>query len=162
MKNNELLGLDPQDTKKVAKRLNQLLSDYHVYYINLRGVHWNLQAHHFFVLHEEFEELYNAAAETIDEIAERIITIGERPLHTMEEYVKQSTLKSKKDIAHPELAVDAVIEDQVEILKKLRDARAKADESGDVATVVMLEDFLVFIEKKIWMLNAWRQQPDKK
>lgn len=116
----------------------------------------------FFVLREDFEELYNRAAETLDDIAERIITIGKRPLHIMEEYVKQSTLKSKKDIAHPEVAVDAVIEDQVEILKKLRETRAKADESGDVATVVMLEDFLVFIEKKIGMLNAWRQQSNKK
>ena len=50
-----------------------MLADLQVFYSNLRGFHWNVKGHGFFVLHSKYEELYNDAAEKVDEVAERIL-----------------------------------------------------------------------------------------
>jgi starvation-inducible DNA-binding protein len=57
-----------------------------LYYQNLRGIHWNIKGRAFFDLHVKFEELYNDANMKVDEIAERILTLGETPLHTFDDY----------------------------------------------------------------------------
>ena len=64
-------------------------------YANLRGFHWNIKGHGFFVLHSKFEDLYNGAAEKVDEIAERILMLGGTPANKYSDYLKmaQSTRK---------------------------------------------------------------------
>lgn len=76
MKTLDYLQLNASATDNVVKSLQQLLADFQVYYTNLRGFHWNIQGPDFFVLHSKFEDLYNDAADKIDEIAERILTLG--------------------------------------------------------------------------------------
>ena len=67
------LGLDGNKVQPVVKGLAQLLADYQVFYTNLRGLHWNVKGNRFFGLHAKYEELYNDAAEKVDEIAERLL-----------------------------------------------------------------------------------------
>ena len=77
------LGLKKAEVEKEIHALNILLSNYQTYYQNLRGVHWNIKGKRFFELHIKFEELYNAAQEQVDEIAERILTLGGVPFNTL-------------------------------------------------------------------------------
>ena len=74
------------NSEKLIIELNQLLSDFHIYYQNTRGFHWNIKGKRFFELHVKFEELYTEALTSIDEIAERILTIGGTPLHAFDDY----------------------------------------------------------------------------
>lgn len=73
MKNLEVLGLEEKKISGVINGLNQLLADLHVYYMNLRGLHWNIKGKAFFQLHAEFENQYNDVAGKIDEVAERLL-----------------------------------------------------------------------------------------
>ena len=68
MKKINYLGLDPLKAEKLAAKLNFLLCNYQVFYMNLRGFHWNIKGEKFFELHLKFEELYNDAQLKIDEI----------------------------------------------------------------------------------------------
>ena len=68
-----ITGIKAAAAAKVVKGLNQLLADFQVYYTNLRGYHWHVRGPQFFTLHEQFEKMYDGAAEHIDEIAERIL-----------------------------------------------------------------------------------------
>jgi len=77
------IGLKIKDSKELATKLNELLANYQIYYQNLRNFHWNVSGPNFFELHAKFEELYNAATLAIDETAERILTLGERPCPLM-------------------------------------------------------------------------------
>ena len=86
------LGLDKAKVEKEIEILNVLLSNYQTYYQNLRGVHWNIKGKRFFELHVKFEELYNAAQEQVDQIAERILTLGGVPFNTLASYVKHATI----------------------------------------------------------------------
>ena len=85
--NAQLLGLDTVKATEIANTLNELLASFQTYYQNLRGIHWNIKGKRFFELHAKFEELYNDANIKVDEIAERVLTLGHVPLHTFEDYL---------------------------------------------------------------------------
>ncbi len=55
------IGLDSEKSKQLANKLNDLLANYQLYYINTRRFHWNITGEKFFELHLKFEELYNDA-----------------------------------------------------------------------------------------------------
>ena len=76
MKTLDYLHLNENKVNSVVSALHQLLADFQVHYTNLRGFHWDIKGHGFFVLHSKFEDMYNDAAEKVDEIAERILMLG--------------------------------------------------------------------------------------
>mgnify|MGYP003536433022 FL=1 len=92
MKKN-IIGLDAIKAKKLADLLNVLLANYQLFYINSRGFHWNIKGEKFFELHLKFEELYTDTQLKIDEIAERILTLGHTPDHTFTDFLKLSKIK---------------------------------------------------------------------
>ena len=96
MKKN-IIGLDAIKAKKLADLLNVLLANYQLFYINSRGFHWNIKGEKFFELHLKFEELYTDTQLKIDEIAERILTLGHTPDHTFTDFLKLSKMKNKKN-----------------------------------------------------------------
>ena len=65
---NTILGLDRQKVSSLNSGLNELLANFHIYYQNLRVLHWNIKGQSFFELHMKFEELYTDAQEKIDMI----------------------------------------------------------------------------------------------
>lgn len=140
---------------KLIDKLNLLLADYQIHYQNLRGFHWNIQGKHFFELHAKFEELYTDAAEKVDEIAERILTIEGKPLHAFEDYISTSKLEAKKNITDGEGAVGAIITDMSTILELEREIKDMAADAGDNGTEDLMSDFIDEQEKTLWMLKAW-------
>ena len=81
MKTLDYLHLDEKKVQGVVSALHSLLADFQVFYTNLRGFHWDIEGHGFFVLHGKFEELYDDTAEKADQIAERILMLGGKPEH---------------------------------------------------------------------------------
>ncbi|MEM6522178.1 MAG: DNA starvation/stationary phase protection protein [Bacteroidota bacterium] len=140
---------------EIVDKLNLLLANYQIHYQNLRGLHWNIQGKHFFELHAKFEELYNDATVKIDEIAERILTIDGRPLHTFEDYLRTAEIEAKKNIHDGEGAVRGIISDMTAILQLEKQIKAIAIEIGDDGTEDLMSDFLDQQEKTLWMLRAW-------
>ena len=139
----------------LSKELNNLLADYQIFYQNLRGLHWNIQGRHFFELHEKFEGLYTNAADKIDEIAERILTIGKSPLHTFEDYLSKSSIKPKKNISDGEAAVKTIVSNMESIIKKQKKIQKIADSEDDGGTADLMAAFIEEQEKTLWMYNAW-------
>ena len=109
----------------------------------------------FFQLHVKFEEMYNAAALSVDEIAERIVGLGARPLGRMADYVSTSSL-SEAD-SSPEAAdmVRNLIADQRSLVAGLREGSAEAADADDILTANMLEEMADNEEKSAWMLQAY-------
>ncbi|MFW6339160.1 MAG: Dps family protein, partial [Alkalispirochaetaceae bacterium] len=79
-------------TEAITNKLNRLLADYQVIYAHLHALHWNVEGRQFFVAHRELETMYDQLAEFIDDVAERILTLGQRPATTLKEYVEMSEL----------------------------------------------------------------------
>lgn len=157
MKTN-ILGLPVKESEEMVKELNILLSNFQVYYQNLRGIHWNIRGKRFFELHVKFEELYNDAQLKVDLVAERILTIGGKPLHTFEDYIKLNKLKVGKDISNDEKAVQLIIDSLSDLLKIEREILNKSDDIHDEGTNSMMSDFIGEQEKTIWMMRAWAEE----
>ena len=79
MKTIEVTGMNANNVSKVVSGLSLLLANLQVHYTNLRNLHWNVKGKGFFVLHEQYEELYNDVAGKIDEVAERMLQLDATP-----------------------------------------------------------------------------------
>ncbi len=135
--------------------LNQLLSDFHVYYQNTRGAHWNIKGPRFFELHAKFEELYTESLTNIDDIAERILTIGGRPDHALETYLEKSNIKSVKDESQDEILVKMIISNLNTLVGQENRVKELAVSSGDNETEDMMIELVNSHEKTLWMFNSW-------
>ncbi len=149
------LGLDNKKTKELANDLNDLLANFQIYYQNLRGIHWNIKGKRFFDLHVKFEELYTDANLKVDMIAERILTLGETPLHTFEDYSKKAKVRVGKNISQDDKAVGLIVDSLAELLKIERNILDKSDKAHDEGTNSMMSDFITEQEKIVWMMKAW-------
>ena len=131
------------------------MSNFQVYYQNLRGLHRNIQGKSFFELHVKYEEFYTDSQIKIDLIAERILTLGGRPLHTFKEYSELSKVAVGKNITTGEEGVQLVVNSLAELLKLEREILNESDDANDEGTNAMMGDFIAEQEKTMWMLNAW-------
>ena len=153
--NKNILGLDKADSKDLVNKLNGLLSNFQIYYQNLRGLHWNIKGKNFFELHVKFEEFYTDSQVKIDDIAERILTLQGKPLHTFNDYLENASVPIGKDISNDVEAVELVVTSISELLKIEREILDLSDKTDDEGTNAMMSDFISEQEKTIWMLNSW-------
>lgn len=154
MKTNRI-GLNEQQSDALAKELNVLLANYQLYYQNLRGFHWNIKGPSFFELHLKFEELYDDAVLKIDEIAERILTLGATPLHTFSDYLKHSAIKEASNVTDGEGSVSTTLSNLKGLLEIERRILDLSSEAGDEGTNALMSDYITQQEKTVWMLSAY-------
>lgn len=149
------IGLDKERSEELIGLLNDLLANYQVFYQNNRGFHWNIKGEKFFELHVKFEELYTDLQLKIDEIAERVLTLGGTPMHTFEEYLKTSEIKGVKNASEARVCVKAILEAFGILLVKQRKILDLSAEVGDEGTNAMASDYIREQEKLVWMYAAW-------
>jgi len=155
MKTLNYTGLDANASKNVVTELQQLLADFQVFYTNLRGLHWNVKGKNFFVLHAQFENLYNNAAEKVDEIAERILMLDGVPAHNFSDYLKVSKVKESGYVADGDAGLAHVLDTYKYFIASERSILTIASDAGDEATVAMMSDYIKEQEKMVWMLVAY-------
>lgn len=149
------IGLETKDTKGLAEQLNTLLANYQVFYMNVRGFHWNITGEKFFELHAKFEELYNDLVLKVDEVAERILTLGHTPLHTFSDYTSLSTVKEAKNVSNGKESMQSILDafrTLIALQRKIADA---ASEAGDEGTNAQMSDYIREQEKMVWMYSAY-------
>lgn len=149
------IGLDQKKSKELAEKLNELLANYQIFYLNTRGFHWNIRGPKFFELHLKFEELYNDLFLKIDEVAERVLTLGYTPLHHYGDYQKVSTIKAVKDVSDGNACVKAVIDAFAVLIEKQRELLELSAEAGDEGTNALMSDYIRAQEKLVWMYSAY-------
>jgi starvation-inducible DNA-binding protein len=154
MKTNDI-GLEIKESKPLVKMLNGLLANYQIYYQNLRNFHWNVSGPNFFELHAKFEELYTSANLAVDSIAERILTLGDRPYSSYAEYIEHSGIAEAKEVKDAVKMVEIIRDNQNELLNLERKTLEAAGEAGDEGTVSLMSDFITEKEKVVWMLSAY-------
>ncbi len=149
------IGLPVEQTEQLAVGLNELLANYQVFYMNVRGFHWNIKGEKFFELHLKFEELYNDLLLKIDEIAERILTLGFTPLHAYSDYLAKAEVGEIKDLSEGRACVKAVVDALQLLVVKQRKLLEQSEEAGDEATNALMSDYLREQEKLLWMYSAY-------
>lgn len=153
LKNN--IGLDSSLTKDLAEKLNYLLANYQIFYMNARGFHWNIKGDKFFELHVKFEELYNDALIKIDEIAERILTLGYSPVHSFTDYITISKINEIKNISDGNTAVESILNGFKIILEAEREILELSGNAKDEGTNSLMSDYIPQQEKLVWMYSSY-------
>jgi starvation-inducible DNA-binding protein len=149
------IGLNITKSKELAELLNDLLANYSIFYQNTRGYHWNIKGEKFFELHLKFQELYNNLLLKIDDVAERILTLGYTPEHRYTEYIKQSEIKESKPVSAGEKAIKEILDSLQIIISKQRNLLDKSSEINDEGTNALMSDYIREQEKLVWMYSAF-------
>ena len=130
---------------KTVEKLNLYLANLNVLYRKVQNYHWNIVGAGFFAVHEQ-----------IDDVAERILSIGGRPLGTLKDYLEVTTIKEaeNKEISILEAVADVKKEFEA-MLKLVKEVKEAADEENDYGTSALVDEYISTYEKNLWMLNAY-------
>lgn len=155
----EQIALKTSELKPVVDELNDLLANYHIYYQNLRGCHWNVKGTNFFTLHLKFEALYTQALTAIDEIAERVLTLGKPPYSTLQQYIDVSTIKQIDTIGMKDMdMVKNVVDNMDKLIAKQRELLKTTEDANDDGTNDLVNRLMQFLEKEHWMLRSFMEK----
>ncbi len=149
------IGLDEAKAADLAGRLNTLLANYSIFYQNTRGYHWNIRGEKFFELHVKFEELYNDLLLKIDEIAERILTLGFSPAHNYSDYHTMASIKESREVADGMRAVENILNSFQTIISIQRELLKISEDANDEGTNALMSDYIRAQEKLVWMYSAF-------
>lgn len=144
-------------SQEVKDYLNKVVASQGLFYIRLHQFHWYVKGSHFFALHEEFEDLYDQTTKDLDEVAERLLTIGGEPYSTLKEFIDHSILEENvedRKLSQDEM-VHAVIKDLETLSKAYHEGAKVTDEHEDFVSNDMLIALKADADKHIWMFKAY-------
>ena len=155
MDNINAIGLNKDKARQLSEKLNELLANYSIFYQNTRGYHWNIKGEKFFELHLKFEELYNDLLMKIDEVAERILTLGHVPTHNYSDYRTTSKIKESAQVSDGIVAVENILASLQTIIVLQRDLLAISSDANDEGTNALMSDYIREQEKLVWMYSSF-------
>ena len=149
------IGLDLMKSEELASLLNDLLANYSIFYQNARGYHWNIKGDKFFELHVKFEELYNDLFQKIDEVAERILTLGQTPGHKFTGYLQHAVIPESNEVNDGNKAIEEILTAFKILLTKQRQILDLSAVISDAGTNAQMSDYIREQEKLVWMYSAY-------
>lgn len=149
------IGLQEDNAQELSVLLNDLLANLQIFYMNVRGFHWNIKGDKFFELHLKFEELYNDILLKVDEVAERVLTLGNTPHHSFSTYIKYSVIKELSNVNAGNSCLSSIVDSFEILLSKERLILEKANSYNDEGTSSLMSDYIREQEKLVWMYSAY-------
>ncbi|PZE22304.1 Dps family protein [Paenibacillus xerothermodurans] len=135
--------------------LNQQLANWSILHVKFHNFHWFVKGHQFFTLHAKFEELYTEAALHVDNLAERLLALGGKPMATMRGYLDAASVRDAVGGESAEQMVATTVNDFQLMIDELKVGMNAAAASNDETTEDLLQEIHASVEKHVWMLNAF-------
>lgn len=135
--------------------LNRQVANFTVLYTKLHNFHWYVKGKSFFTLHSKFEKLYNYATETLDEVAERLLTIGGQPVATLKGCLEVSSIAEVEETKTAEQMVDELFHDFKLLSIEMAELMEVAEKEGDQATSDLALGIKSHLEKEMWLLSSY-------
>lgn len=150
------IGINQQDRQNIADGLKRLLADSYTLYLQTHNFHWNVTGPQFRELHLMFEEHYTELATAVDDIAERIRTLGVAAPGTYQDFAQLSSIKEVAGVPEAGEMVDLLTKGHEQVVKTSRDVLKAAQAADDESTAALVSDRMRIHEKTAWMLRAIR------
>ncbi|MBX3478383.1 MAG: DNA starvation/stationary phase protection protein [Brevundimonas sp.] len=147
-------GISKGHRKEVAEQLTRVLSDSFAVYLKTHGYHWNVRGPEFFALHNLLEQQYREQWEALDEIAERIRSLGEAAPQGYGAFANLTSIKDGDPDKDAPAMLDELMRDHETLLSTARQALKTAEDDGDDVTADLMTQRLAAHEKAAWMLRA--------
>jgi starvation-inducible DNA-binding protein len=142
-------------SEKLAVVLNTQIANWSLLFTKLHNYHWYVKGSQFFTLHLKFEELYTEAALHVDNLAERLLSLGGSPVATLHEIIDTATVKDASGNENANEMVRNLVADFSLIVGELKEGMSIANQEGDETTGDMLLAIHSSLEKHIWMLKSF-------
>lgn len=151
------IGLTQEQRAGVIELLNRDLSDAYLLLIKTKKFHWDVVGPQFRSLHQMWEEQYQALTETIDQLAERIRTLGGYPVGTAEGFLKYGSIKEQtNNIPQATEMVAQLVDDHELVIRNLRDhVDSCSEQFHDEGTADFLTGLMEGHEQMAWMLRSF-------
>jgi len=150
------IDITSKNLSELALLLNTLLADEFILYTKTRNAHWNVEGSAFHALHKFFESQYEQLDEVIDDVAERVRSLGHYSLGSLREYVKIARLEEPlMEFNNAKKMIQSLLEDHETLIRILRkDITSAGDKYKDLGTSDFLTGLMEQHEKMAWMLRA--------
>jgi starvation-inducible DNA-binding protein len=142
-------------TAHLHQAINKQLANWIVLFVKLHHYHWYVKGEHFFTLHAKFEELYQEASTHLDNLAERLLQLGGKPVATMNEALQEASVREAAGNESPQQMVENTANDFEIMTAELKQAMEISDSLKDETTSDMLLAIHNSLEKHIWMLKSF-------
>ena len=154
--NEPAIGLERNARKHVAESLAQVLSATYMTQLKTQYYHWNVTGTHFSSLHLLFEGQYNDLFTAVDEIAERIRSLGFTTPGTFAEFSAMTDIKEDKSLPSSwEAMVQNLLHANELLARELRENIGIVQEAGDEGTADLFIRRMQVHEKAAWMLRSY-------
>ena len=150
------IGIPEKDVVEVVNLLNTLLADEYVLFTKTRNAHWNITGLSFYEMHELFQAQYEAMDIMIDDIAERVRSLGHFALGSLKDFLNVTNLSEEKDeFSSPEQMIQSLLNDHETIIRMIRnDIIPISDTNKDMGTADFVTGLMEKHEKISWMLRS--------
>ncbi|HRH41265.1 MAG TPA: DNA starvation/stationary phase protection protein Dps [Pyrinomonadaceae bacterium] len=152
------IDISLNNREKLVEILNARLADAIDLKSQAKQAHWNVKGMNFIALHELFDQVSTEVETHIDDIAERITTLGGTALGTVRVAAQNSTLSEYPlEITDGADHVDALSTTLADFGKKVRADIDATDELGDADTADLFTGISRAIDKLLWFVEAHQQ-----
>ena len=148
------IGIETEDREAVAQQLKHLLADSYTLYLMTHNFHWNVVGPMFNQLHTMFEEHYNELAIAVDDIAERIRSLGIAVPASYRAFAELSSISEVEGVPKAEEMVALLTANHEQLVRTSRAALLVAQEANDESSAALISDRMRVHEKTAWMLRA--------
>lgn len=148
------IGIETKDRESIAGGLKRLLADSYTLYLQTHNFHWNVTGPMFRELHLMFEEQYTELATAVDDIAERIRTLGVPAPGTYQAFAQLSSIEEVVEIPEAEKMLEILTRGHEQVVKTCRHVLKEAQAGDDESTIALVSDRMRVHEKTAWMLRA--------
>ena len=148
------IGIEPEHRAEVAQGLKHLLADSYTLYLQTHNFHWNVTGPQFRELHLLFEEHYTELAVAVDDIAERIRTLGVAAPGTYQEFAELSSIHEVHGVPSAQAMVEILTASHEQVVRTCRQVLKLAQAGDDESSAALISDRMRIHEKSAWMLRA--------
>ncbi len=150
------IGITDSNLQNLANLLNNILADEYILYTKTRNYHWNVVGNNFQELHKFFENQYDKLDEIIDDVAERVRSLGHWSLGSLKDFVKLARLNEDLQASNSKEMIQYLLDDHETIIRILReDVGVITDKYSDFGTADFLTGLIEDHEKMAWMLRSY-------
>jgi starvation-inducible DNA-binding protein len=150
------IGISEKNSQAVALELNKVLANEVVLATKTRNYHWNVEGANFMELHKFYEGLYDDADEVIDNVAERIRSLGHYTDGRLTELLKLTDLLEGEIPSEPKKQLKDLLNDHETIIKSLRKLIAVfAEEYKDLGNSDFVTGLMEKHEKTAWFIRSY-------
>lgn len=148
------IGISTSNRESVADALKKILADSYTLYLQTHNFHWNVKGPRFRELHLMFEEHYTELAVAVDDIAERIRSLGVAAPGTYKAFAELSSISEVDGVPTAEEMVDILQQSHEQVVKSCREALKVSQAADDESSSALISDRMRIHEKTAWMLRA--------